>query len=296
MLTHRQQTPVAPFRLVILGASGFVGKVLATEAQRQSIPILALGSAQVDLTQPQSVTKLAELLRPSDTVVFAAAIDNGSRSTSDDVVRNILMARHVAQALQQTPVAHLIYLSSESIYGNRAGRISEATPAVPTSLYGAMHQTREVILAAEAGVPLAILRLTGLYGAGDTHNAYGPNRFIRQALAEKTIPLFGGGEELRDHLHVRDAAAMIVQTALRQSTGLLNLASGRSISFLAIAQQIAAVTGAGITHAPRRQAILHRHVDPTERLIAFADLIPQPMETKLPLLCDEFSQAMRANV
>ena len=296
MLVHHQQATVVPSRLVILGASGFVGKAIVVEAERHSIPVLALGSAQVDLTQPQAVATLSGLLRPSDSVIFAAAIDNGNRSTSEDVVRNILMARHVAQAIGQTPVAHLTYLSSESIYGNRDGRISEATPAVPTSLYGAMHQMREVILTAEAGVPLAVLRLTGLYGADDTHNAYGPNRFIRQALSENTIQLFGQGEERRDHLHVGEAAAMIVQTAMLQSTGLLNIASGRSLSFFSIAQHIATITGAQISYAPRRQPILHRHVDPTERVMALPDIIPQPMETLLPQLCDEFAHGLRANV
>jgi len=47
-----------------------------------------------------------------------------------------------------------------------------------------MHRTRELMLAAEAKAPLAILRLTAVYGAGDTHNSYGPNRFLRQALKD----------------------------------------------------------------------------------------------------------------
>ena len=47
---------------------------------------------------------------------------------------------------------------------------------------------------------LAILRPTLIYGAGDPHNGYGPNRFRRLAATGKPIILFGEGEERRDHV------------------------------------------------------------------------------------------------
>ena len=89
-----------------------------------------------------------------------------------------------------------------------------------------MHRTRELILAGEAKAPLAVLRLTAVYGADDTHNSYGPNRFVRQALKDGRISLFGDGEETRDHLYVDDAVALMLAVVSHASTGLLNLASG----------------------------------------------------------------------
>ena len=82
-----------------------------------------------------------------------------------------------------------------------------------------MHRTRELMLAREAKAPLAVLRLTAIYGAGDTHNSYGPNRFLRQALKDGRIPLFGNGEETRDHLHVDDAVDLILKVDLARVDG-----------------------------------------------------------------------------
>ena len=67
-----------------------------------------------------------------------------------------------------------------------------------------MHLTREAILKDNFNKILCILRPTLIYGPGDTHNGYGPNRFINLALKNKSIPIFGNGEEKRDHIFVED--------------------------------------------------------------------------------------------
>jgi len=278
MLNHTHPRPTASHRLVILGASGFVGQAVAAQAVQEKINVLPLASRDLDLTAPESAEKLAQILTPRDSVIFAAAIDKGSASGSDIFLKNMAMARHVATALQQIKIQHLTYISSDSVYGFDRGLISEATPPSPTLLYGVMHRAREIILAAEMTAPFAVLRLTGIYGAGDTHNAYGPNRFMREAQEHGKITLFGEGEEMRDHLHVADAARLIVAAAQRASTGTLNLATGTSVSFRTLAEIIAAQTGARIEFAPRRQPITHRHYDITARLAAFPDFVPQALK------------------
>src|SRR2546428_8601803 len=99
-----------------------------------------------------------------------------------------------------------------------------------------MHRMRELMLASEANAPVAVLRFTAIYGAGDTHNSYGPNRFLRQALGDGRIVLFGNGEETRDHLYVNNAVALILDIVSRGSIGTLNVATGGSTTFPAVAQ------------------------------------------------------------
>jgi UDP-glucose 4-epimerase len=281
---------VMPSRVVILGASGFVGQALLRLCAAQKIPTLAPSSRELDLTQPDAAALLAAQLRPDDCVVFAAAIDRGNRSTPEDTIRSITMASTMAAALTATPVAHLIYLSSDAVYPASIALVREATSAAAATLYGSMHRTRELILAAHAPVPQAVLRLSALYGVGDTHNAYGPNRFVREALADGRITLFGQGEECRDHLWMEDAVAMILHVAAMRATGLLNIASGRSLSFASVAQIVANHTGAAIVHTHRRQPITHRHTDPTARLVACADIIPARIEIKIPEICGFLAQ------
>jgi nucleoside-diphosphate-sugar epimerase len=146
-----------------------------------------------------------------------------------------------------------------------------------------MHRTRELVLATEAKAPLAMLRLTAVYGAGDTHNSYGPNRFIRQALKDGRIALFGNGEETRDHLHVDDAVDLILKDISHGSSGLLNVATGKSATFRAVADMIAAHAGrpVEIAPSPRQNPATHRHFDGTDLLRAFPGLRCKPLEEGL---------------
>src|SRR5205085_7682935 len=108
---------------------------------------------------------------------------------ADMLVENMVMARAMAQALATAPVAHVINISSDAIYADGPVPLTEATPAAPTSLHGAMHLARELVFQAEVKAPLAALRPSLLYGAADPHNGYGPNRFRRLAVEGEDIVL-----------------------------------------------------------------------------------------------------------
>jgi nucleoside-diphosphate-sugar epimerase len=106
-----------------------------------------------------------------------------------------------------------------------------------------MHLTREVMFDAEVKAPLAHLRPSLLYGAGDPHNGYGPNRFRRLAAKGEDIVLFGEGEERRDHVLIEDVGELAARVTLMKSRGVLNIATGEVHSFRAIAEQVIALSG-----------------------------------------------------
>jgi nucleoside-diphosphate-sugar epimerase len=135
-----------------------------------------------------------------------------------------------------------------------------------------MHLAREIMLRAALKLPLAILRPTLIYGAKDPHNGYGPNRFRRLAAKGEAITLFGEGEEKRDHVHVHDVAALVSAVVQHRSTGTLNIATGRSVSFREVAEMIAALSSpVEIRGTPRQNPITHRHFDITDCLKAFPE-------------------------
>ena len=288
MLT--QQTAKQPKRLVVLGGSGFVGRHVAHLSRSRGVETLSLSSSDLNLAGDDAAQALSDILHSDDVVLFCSAIDKGSKSGSDTLIQNVTMAHQVAKATRQTPITQLIYLSSDSVYPFGTGLTSEATPPSPTMLYGAMHLSRELTLKVETDVPLAILRLTGIFGVGDAHQAYGPNRFLQQALDGNPIKLFGQGEEMRDHLYAPDVAAMIWQVIVQQETGTLNLATGQSISFYDIAKQLAGLAGSTIETTPRQQAITHRHYDVTKRLKSLPSVTPTPLNVALKEIWAELTQ------
>ena len=96
------------------------------------------------------------------------------------------------------------------------------------------------MLKAVVKAPLAVVRSTLIYGDGDPHNGYGPNRFRRLAAAGQEIVLFGEGEERRDHVLVDDVAEIVCRVIERRSRGTLNIATGEVFSFREIAERVAA--------------------------------------------------------
>jgi UDP-glucose 4-epimerase len=164
------------------------------------------------------------------------------------MVDNMVMTRAMVDALTGVPVAHVVNISSDAVYADGPVPLTEATPAAPTSLHGAMHLARELAFNSVVKSPLAVLRPTLLYGANDPHNGYGPNRFRRLANAGNDIVLFGEGEERRDHVLIDDLAEIILHVLQRRSAGVLNAASGEVHSFREVAELIVAA-------APHKVAI-----------------------------------------
>jgi nucleoside-diphosphate-sugar epimerase len=273
MLTHDLPIPQSPARAVLLGASGFVGKTLAQRLAAANIPTLGPVSRELDLAAPTAAEALAALLRADDAVVFLAALTPDRGRDVATMMRNLEMGRNVAVALERRPVAHVIYMSSDAVYAFGDAPIDEATPAVPLDLYGAMHRTRELIMAAAVKGPLAVLRSTLVYGAGDTHNSYGPNRFRRQAAKEGKVVLGGEGEETRDHIFVDDAAGLIERCLWRRTRGLANLVSGHSASFMEVARLVAATFDRPIeiVTTKRTAPVSHRRFDARVLTTAFPD-------------------------
>lgn len=238
MLKHGHAQPVKPSRVVILGGGGFIAGAILRRLQSDGIPVLGLGRPALDLLAPGAADKLVQALDARDTVVFASA-----KAPCKDLSmlrENLQMAEGVCTALRKRPVAHLVYISSDAVYKDSAGPLTEDSCAEPGALHGVMHLAREVALRQDHSGPLAIVRPTLVYGHGDPHNGYGPNRFRRLAAAGKEIVLFGEGEERRDHVDVADIAELVRLIVLHRSAGIANAVSGEVVSFRELAEFAAA--------------------------------------------------------
>ncbi len=267
MIVHHREAPAAPSRVVVLGASGFVGGALTRLLQAQGVASVPVSSGDIDLSQSEAEAQLASLLQPDDVLVFVSALTPDRGKDIATMMKNITMGEHVCAALTaQGGCAQAVYLSSDAVYDDDANPVREDSPRHPSSLYGLMHVVREQMLTqttAETETPLLVLRPSLLYGVGDTHNAYGPNRFVRVAKDQGQIQLFGQGEEQRDHISVDDTVGLILEGMRHCSAGVLNIATGSSVSFMSLAEMIRQGVGAEVTIdcLPRAMPVTHRHFD-----------------------------------
>ena len=239
MLTLNVSKPTQLERVVIMGAGGFVGRASINKLQADGVNAVALTRKEVDLLAGGAAQKLAAQLTSATTLIVTSALAPVKNTAM--LLDNLLMMQAVIAAVKATPVAHLIYISSDAVYADSDQPMTESSPAEPGSLHGVMHLAREVMLKSElVNIPQAFVRPTLIFGPGDPHNGYGPNRFMRLALSGRDITLFGEGEELRDHIFIEDVAELVRRCVRHRATGIVNAVSGKVTSFKEIAEMAAA--------------------------------------------------------
>jgi UDP-glucose 4-epimerase len=273
-LKHLNSAPRLPARTVIIGAGGFVGGAIARLIADKRGQVIPLSRRDVDLLAPDAAARLASYLKPGDAIVAAAA-----RAPCKDLsmmIDNMVMTKAMIDAIRGADVSHVVNISSDAVYADEPLPLTEASPAAPNTMHGAMHLAREIAFASEVKAPLAILRPTLIYGANDPHNGYGPNRFRRLANAGQEIALFGEGEERRDHVLIEDVAELAVRVLACHGEGVLNIATGTVHSFRSVAEQVVALAPhkVAIKGQPRQGPMPHngyRPFDPSAVKAAFPD-------------------------
>jgi UDP-glucose 4-epimerase len=259
-----------PSRVVLLGASGHLGRALTARLGRDGVPVVGHTSKTLDLTRAEAPAALEGAMDASTALVFASALTPDRGQTPETFMANMAMVTNVAKALAGRALGLCVYVSSDAVYGFDVNPITEATPVSPGGYYALAKYAGERVMeyaARAAGVPLLILRLAGIYGPGDPHGAYGPNAFARSLAKDRSLRIFGDGEEERDHVYVDDVAAVIVLLLRLRATGVFNVATGESRPFVDVVKAIRGLVPyeVAVTHAPRAGAITHRRFD-TARL------------------------------
>ena len=242
-------------RKVIIGAAGFVGSAISTELEQMGHEVVRVTRSDVDLAISGASEKLSRIISDGDTVVLAAA-EAPCKSTAQ-FQTNIRMMCQLLDAVSVAQLQKIVYISSDAVYSDSSRPLTEESPAVPDSLHGVMHRTREMLLVTSRH-PRLILRPTLIYGPADPHNGYGPNRFVRAARTGSEVVLFGDGEEMRDHVHISDVAYHAAR-AIESQLGVINIASGELRSFYELAAKAVALSGgkSKIFKQPRQGPMPH---------------------------------------
>jgi UDP-glucose 4-epimerase len=253
-------------RAVVLGHTGFLGRRVLDELRQRGEDAVGHSSATVDLRRFESLSVLDEALSPATSVFFASALTPDRGATLDTLSANMAMVVNVARYLETHPVRVCVYLSSDAVYPMTPAAVTEQSPVEPAAFYALAKYTGERVLqriAETKNLRLVILRVTGVYGPGDTHGSYGPNLFVRSIAKERALRMFGGGEETRDHLYVDDVARIAVDLAASDVSGIFNVATGESRTFASIAEDLRGMAPDGfkLESLPRRAPITHRRFD-----------------------------------
>jgi UDP-glucose 4-epimerase len=260
-------------RAVVTGGAGFLGSHLVERLTADGVDVLVIDDLstglEADLVPEARFERrdIADGDLDGPIVAFApevvyhlaaqASVPLSQREPLRDLAVNVIGTNRVASAARDGGARRIVFVSSGgAVYGESDRPATEATRPAPSSYYG-VHKLAAEGHIALAGISSAIARPSNIYGPrqrGGTDGAV-VAAFLQQAREHGRLEIHGDGRQTRDFIHVRDTVEALCRLG-RPATGggVWNVAAGRPVSILELADRLEAALGIAFErrHGPAR--------------------------------------------
>lgn len=199
-------------RVLVTGSSGFIGSHVADVLEEKGFSVVLFDNTTSKYktnTQEEIIGDILNLddvtkaVKDCDSIYhFAAQADIASSSNdpTKTIYNNIIGTQNVLEAARKYKVSRFIFGSTIYVYSELG------------SFYRVSKQACEILIEEyqrEFDLDYTILRFGSLYGPrANDFNAI--RSFLIHAIKEKKIIRRGDGDELREYIHVKDAARLSV--------------------------------------------------------------------------------------
>jgi UDP-glucose 4-epimerase len=252
-------------RVLITGASGYVGQHLIKALSQANIPVrgFARSLRPANLSGVEwrqgDVRHLAEVqqaMQGCTSVVHLACLPLGLsfQEPEADFQVNALGTLNILQAAQATEVKRIVYTSTAQVYGfTEHLPITEDAPTQPTSPYAASKLCGEILCSTFArcyGLDTIILRLFNVYGpALDNRERSTVETLFLQRVRQGLPPIIKGNpDQGRDFIHVNDVVRAIRLALNKSNAGIVvNIGTGVMTTLLELARLAIKLVGTNLT-------------------------------------------------
>jgi len=244
-------------RVLVLGASGFIGRWVTLELSRVGAELTVLvrdpaDAGQVlramgadpavcrgELTDHASTRRTVTQIAPA--IVFNLAgygVDPDERQESKEslaLALNAELPAVLAESLVPVPAGdwtgrRLVHVGSVFEYGQIGGHLEEDAPPAPTGLYGTskLAGTRRLGLSCDrTGLAALTARIAQIYGPGEHYGRLLPD-LLKARGGTGSVSLTVGTQQ-KDFTHVGDVAEGLLRLGASQGPPgeVVNLATGR---------------------------------------------------------------------
>ncbi len=199
-------------KILITGSSGFIGSHVADALEKNGYQVILFDAVPSKYKTETQEEFIGDILNPADIETalngcdavyhFAAQADIGASSDSPTatITANIIGTQNVLEAARKHKVSKFLFASTIYVYSELG------------SFYRVSKQACEKIIEEyekEFNLDYTIMRFGSLYGPR-ANEFNGIRDFLTQALKNKKVVRRGDGEEIREYIHVKDAAQLSV--------------------------------------------------------------------------------------
>ena len=283
--------------VLVTGGAGFIGShivfSLAADNMVKVIDDLSTGKREnvdgpgIELFKADIGDKnaLKRALKDVDYVFHLAAVASVERSIREpEFVHNVNLtsALGLIKAACDSGVKGVVFSSSAAVYGESSGVCKEDDLPKPKSPYAVQKLACEGYLRAMGeshGLRSMSLRYFNVYGPRqDPNTEYAAviPIFLKRAINDESVTVFGDGEQTRDFCYVKDIAKanVIAMEKATPKAEVANIGTGNSISINKLIRTIGELCDSplSVTYAPGRLGeIKHSKADVSkaERLLGY---------------------------
>ena len=195
-------------KVVVFGGAGFLGSHAADALTEEGFDVIIFDLSESKYLKNSQRMVTGDILDSSEVgkavhgadIVFhfagVADIKKANENPVDTVRYNILGTTNILDACVHAKVSRFIFSSTIYVYSEHGG------------FYRSTKQACELLIEnyqKTYDLDFTILRFGSLYGRR-ANNFNWIHKIIKQALTEGKMERMGDGEELRDYIHVKDAA------------------------------------------------------------------------------------------
>ena len=263
-------------RVMITGGLGFIGSNLARHLVGLGADVLLVDSlipdyggnlfniegiadcVRVNVADVRQQSTMNYLVRDREVIFNLAGqvshIDS-LRDPYSDLEINCRSQLTILEACRyNNPAAKVVYAGTRQVYGRPDSLpVDERHLVKPTDVNGinkAAGEYYHLVYNNVFGVRACSLRLTNIYGPRQLirHNRQGfIGWFIRLAIEDGTIQIYGDGSQLRDFVHVDEAADAFLRAGASDAcTGeVFNVGGAEPVAHAALASLILQIAGTG---------------------------------------------------
>jgi nucleoside-diphosphate-sugar epimerase len=243
-------------RVLVTGASGFVGGVACGQLRQRGHEVLALvrrpgseppGTTAVhaDLTDAERLRAAVAEAAPEGVLHLAAEIASQRSEARIDEV-NVEGTRRLLDACRAAGAAPKVVFTSTVVTGEADGRLlTEDEPLPVQTPYGRSKQEGERLVL-ESGLPGVVIRPSHVYGSGGWY----VEDLVKRLRAPGRFCVIGRGDNYWDVVHVDDVASACIDALERAPAGeTYHCADDEPITYYDFMALTASELGLG---APRR--------------------------------------------